>query len=177
MNSIVQFPQEILLLIIAQCDGLSLERLSRTSKMFNALMHEYIKRASDKELSSKIIPVFHRYTCDDGSTIYNAHFHQLPNAKLHGKFEIYISWDMCYSCYKTSLHTRVWFSRNFIYKCNYLNGVQYASLINLRKPNFYTYTYLFHDMNRELKLLEPSFRRVGIKRKRGQYFHKRFPRY
>jgi hypothetical protein len=150
MDSLAQIPQEILLIIITLCDGVSIENLKYASKAFNQLVHTYIEKyASFQELACKVIPV-HIYSYYCGAK-YHTHFHQLLNGKLHGKCEIYRLAGFRYKIYM-----RMWLENDKIkYRGVYI-GYKY---FNNSDP---------HDIIEFIR--ENAVERtIGIKRKRGQY--------
>jgi hypothetical protein len=165
MNSIVQCPQEILLLIITRCDGLSLERLSRTSKVFKRLMDEYIAGASYAELLRKTIPIFEQRINEP--YIINAHFHRLPNAEFHGKFEIYCKRCIYENTY--TVNTRIWLDHNYLIKVNLISA--YLGGRSLYE-NYRSFARIYEQMWKKIQISQMVFRKIGIKRKRGQYFLK-----
>lgn len=109
---LMNFPHELIRCIIMRCDGLSLERLSRTSTFLCVMIREFLANASDEELSRASFPV-HMASVD-----MHMHLHQLPNGILHGKVEIYerAIFALTYGPYnkatKFVLTVRTWFHKN-----------------------------------------------------------------
>jgi hypothetical protein len=159
MNSLVQFPQEILLIIIALCDGISVENLKCTSKAFNRWALMYINNASFQELTCKVIPV-HIYS-DYYGVKYHTHFHQLLNGKLHGKLEIYKLYEFHYKIYN-----RIWFADGTITYRGFCFGYRRFDPYNpFSQEEMFKLIYNLIKHIRE----NADERTIGIKRKRGQY--------
>lgn len=109
---LMNFPRELILYIIMQCDGLSLERLSRTNTFLCVIIREFLASASDAELLRVAFPVH------IASANMHMHLHQLPNGILHGKFEVYelapllLSDISYYEIVRFVLTVRTWFHKN-----------------------------------------------------------------
>jgi hypothetical protein len=166
MDSLVQFPTEILLLIITWCDGLSLNHLSRTSKAFHALMVNYLAEASSEELLRKTIPI-HEQCISDYYT-YNIHYHRLPNAELHGKFEIY---DKFCRYEQFTLYIRLHCDKDCVMKTNKMSHIMLSSymICESQRKSDGALAPLYKYMWKKICATRLIFCRIGIKRKRGQY--------